>query len=77
MSIETMRELQAYGYFILIVSLSIGLYAYYYHLYKSEKTGRRNYEKYGKLALDDSLEDEVLESVPSQDNDNTKKEFRK
>ena len=49
------RELQAYGYFILTAFLAITLYAYFFHLYKSEKQGRRNYEKYSRLALDDEI----------------------
>ena len=34
---------------------------YFFHLYKSEKTGRRNYEKYSKLALNDEIGGEILE----------------
>ncbi|MSN96139.1 cytochrome c oxidase, cbb3-type, CcoQ subunit [Campylobacter sp. FMV-PI01] len=65
MSIETIRTIQAYGYFILIVFLCIGLYGYFFHLHKSEKTGRRNYEKYGNLAVNDDIDDEILESNSS------------
>ena len=71
MDIEQMRTLQAYGYVFFIIFLAIVLYSYYYHLHKSEKTGRRNYEKYGNLALNDSLEDGVLE------NENANKEIKK
>jgi len=39
---ENIREFQAYGYFFLTAFLVITLYAYFFHLYKSEKTGRRN-----------------------------------
>ena len=69
MSIETMRTLQAYGYVVLIISLCIGLYAYFFHLRRSEKTGRRNYEKYGNSALNDSINDEIIETIPSNDNE--------
>ena len=58
---ENIRELQAYGYFFLTAFLAITLYAYFFHLYKSEKTGRRNYEKYSKLALNDEIGGEILE----------------
>lgn len=61
MSSELIRELQAYGFFILVVFLVVVLYSYLYHLYKSEKTGRRNYEKYAELALNDDISDRVLE----------------
>lgn len=63
MSVETLRELQAYGYFILVVLMVVLLYSYCYHLYKSERTKRRNYEKYADLALKDDLSDEVIEGV--------------
>lgn len=58
---ENIREIQAYGYFFLTAFLAITLYAYFFHLYKSEKTGRRNYEKYSKLALNDEIGGEILE----------------
>ncbi len=58
---ENIRELQAYGYFFLTAFLAITLYAYFFHLYKSEKNGRRNYEKYSKLALNDEIGGEILE----------------
>ena len=58
---ENIRELQAYGYFLLTAFLAITLYAYFFHLYKSEKTGRRNYEQYSKLALNDEIGGEILE----------------
>ena len=58
---ENIRELQAYGYFFLTAFLAVTLYAYFFHLYKSEKTGRRNYEKYSKLALNDEIGGEILE----------------
>lgn len=73
MSIETMRELQAYGYFALLVFMVIVLYSYWFHLKRSEKTGRRNYEKYGKLALDDAISDEFVESSSSDDANRSKK----
>ena len=62
MSVETMRELQGYGFFILLVAMVVILYSYWFHLTRSEKSGRRNYEKYGCLALDDSLEDKTIEA---------------
>lgn len=58
---ENIREFQAYGYFFLTAFLVITLYAYFFHLYKSEKTGRRNYEQYSKLALNDEIGGEILE----------------
>lgn len=73
MDMETMRILQAYGFVFFVVFLCLVLYGYYHHLYKSEKKGRRNYEKYGNLALDDNLTDEPLE--PYSSNSGAKKEL--
>ena len=58
---ENIREFHAYGYFFLTAFLAITLYAYFFHLFKSEKTGIRNYEQYSKLALNDEISGEILE----------------
>jgi cytochrome c oxidase cbb3-type subunit 4 len=60
---ETIRELQAYGYFFFTVFLAVGLYSYIYHLYKAERTGTRNYEKYANIALNDNIDDTPVEEV--------------
>ncbi len=64
---ENIRELQAYAYFFFTLFLVVVLYAYILHLYRAEKKGTRNYEKYGKLALDDELDSKPLE--PQETND--------
>ena len=61
----------AYGYFFLTLFLVVVLYSYIYHLYKSEKQGKRNYEKYGDMALNDDITDKPVESVSDKE---TKKE---
>lgn len=65
---QTLREIQGYGFFFFTLFLVIILYSYCYHLYKSERTGRRNYEKYSNLVLKDNLGDEILESVSASNN---------
>ncbi|WP_170020528.1 MULTISPECIES: cytochrome c oxidase, cbb3-type, CcoQ subunit [unclassified Campylobacter] len=65
---QALREIQGYGFFFFTVFLVIVLYSYCYHLYKSERTGRRNYEKYSNLVLKDDLSDEILESVSTSKN---------
>ncbi|MDR1975719.1 MAG: cytochrome c oxidase, cbb3-type, CcoQ subunit [Campylobacteraceae bacterium] len=62
--IAVLVEYQAYGYYLLIAFLVVILYWYIFHLYKSEKSGRRNYEQYGKIALEDGILDEPVESMP-------------
>jgi len=53
-------ELQAYAYLIGTVIAVVVLYSYIVYLYKSEKNGEKDYEKYGKLALDDSIDSKPL-----------------
>ncbi len=62
MEIETIRELQAYGYAFASVVFACILYAYIYHLYTSKKKGGKDYEKYANMALNDSLDDTPVES---------------
>jgi len=59
--LEQIREWQAYGYIIMTVFLTVVLYAYILHLYRAEKKGTRDYEKYGKLALDDEIDSAPIE----------------
>ncbi len=61
MEIEQIRALQAYGYVIAVVLLTIGLYAYIHHLYKTQRSGKKDYEKYADLALNDSIDSAPLE----------------
>ena len=74
MEMETLREIQAYGYFFFTVFLVLVLYGYIYHLFKSEKTGRRNYEQYANIALNDSLTDQPVEKISTTQNNANEKE---
>ncbi|MWV63062.1 cytochrome c oxidase, cbb3-type, CcoQ subunit [Helicobacter saguini] len=49
-------------YFFSIVFLVIWLYSYIIYLYRAQRTGKVDYEKYAKLALNDDLNDELIES---------------
>ena len=62
---EQWEAFQGYGFFFLMAFLGVVLYAYWFHLYRSEKKGRRDYEKYANLALDDEINDKVLEKRSS------------
>ncbi len=62
MDSETIVTIQAYGYFFFVMFLVFILYGYIYHLYRSERIGRRNYEKYGNIAVDDEITDRPVES---------------
>ena len=72
----TLGEFQAYGYFALTAFLSIMLWWYIYHLYSSEKKGRKDYEKYGNMALHDELTDELVEKKDEGDSkENSKRDM--
>ncbi len=70
---ENIRELQAYGYFFFTLFLVVVLYAYILHLYRAEKKGTRNYEKYGKLALDDELDSKPVEPQETKEENKEQK----
>lgn len=55
-------EYQGHAYFFLIAFLTIVLYAYIVHLYKTQRSGKRDYEKYANLALDDDIDSSLLEN---------------
>ena len=60
------RTLQGVAYIIFIIFLTIILYGYILHLYRSEKRGKKNYEKYGKMALDDELSSPPVEPLEEE-----------
>ncbi|NDJ27581.1 cytochrome c oxidase, cbb3-type, CcoQ subunit [Campylobacter sp. MIT 12-8780] len=62
---EQWEAFQGYGFFFLVVFMVVVLYAYWIHLYRVEKKGERNYEKYADLALKDGLDDAVVEEKRS------------
>ena len=66
--------MQAYGYFFLTAFLVFVLYGYIYHLYNSERKGKRDYEKYGNIALNDEVTDKPVEEVSKKDDETLKKE---
>jgi len=56
-------QIQAYAYFFFTGFLVLVLYGYIFHLYKAQRTGTRDYEKYGNLALDDEVSSKPLEKI--------------
>jgi len=65
---EFIRNLQGWGYVSMIFIITIGLYAYIYHLYKSQRDGTRDYEKYSNMALNDELDDAPVEDLYPRNN---------
>jgi cytochrome c oxidase cbb3-type subunit 4 len=62
MDYETLVNLQGYVKFFLILIIFIVFYSYAYSIYKRDKKGERDFEKYSKLVLDDSISSNPLES---------------
>ena len=67
MEYETIRIIQGYAYWFITLLLVVLLYRYIYHLYKSQKSGKIDYEKYARLALDDDLNDALVEKRNNKD----------
>ena len=67
MEYETIRIIQGYAYWFITLLLVVLLYGYIYRLYKSQKSGKIDYEKYARLALDDDLNDALVEKRNNKD----------
>ena len=70
MTAVEIEQLRIYGYVIGTGLLVIVLYSYIIYLYRSEKKGEKDYEKYSNLVLDDELDSKLLEKNPKLENDN-------
>lgn len=53
-------------YLVVTIALVVFLYGYVYHLYASQKKGVKDYEKYANLALNDNIDDELIEPRSNQ-----------
>ena len=62
-----LRNLQGYASFVMSIFLVVMLYWYIIHLYRSEKKGERDYEKYGNIALDDEVTSTPVEDKPASE----------
>ena len=63
------RELQGYASFFMTIFLVVMLYWYIIYLYRSEKKGEKDYEKYGQIALDDEVTSTPVEDKPASQRD--------
>jgi len=64
------RDIQGYASFFMTIFLVIVLYGYIIHLYRSEKNGEKDYEKYGNIALDDEIDSTPIESGSDHQTEN-------
>jgi len=67
MSYEEALTFQGYAKFFLLLLVFIVFYSYVYSIYKRQKTGERDYEKYSDLVLDDSFDSKPLEERGKED----------
>ncbi len=58
---ETIMTIQGYAKFFITVITFLVFYAYAYSIYKRQKTGERDFEKYTNLVHNDSLDSAPLE----------------
>jgi len=68
-------DIQGYAMFFMTILFVVVLYWYIIYLYRAEKKGERDFEKYGRIALDDSIgTPPVEEKVASEREYNTKEQ---
>ncbi len=73
MDTETLLTIQGYAKFFLILIVFIIFYSYAYSIYKRDKKGERDFEKYSNLVHDDAIESDPLENR-EEDTENKEKE---
>ena len=61
MEYDTIMTIQGYAKFFLVLFVFIVFYSYAYSMYKRQKTGERDYEKYTDIVHNDSFDIEPLE----------------
>ena len=62
---ETLMTIAGYGKFFILLFIFIVFYSYAYSIYKRQRTGERDFEKYSNLVHDDSID-----SIPLEKRDN-------
>lgn len=74
MDYETLLTVQGYAKFFLVLAVFIIFYSYAWSIYKRQRTGERDFEKYSKLVHDDSSVSSPLEERKNdKDIDNKEK----
>ncbi|RXJ75198.1 cytochrome c oxidase, cbb3-type, CcoQ subunit [Arcobacter sp. F155] len=59
---ETLLTIQGYAKFFLILVVFIVFYSYAFSIYRRQKKGERDFEKYSNLVHDDTIESDPLEN---------------
>jgi len=63
----TIQTYQVYGFLIVAGFCVFLLYGYIFYIYSNEKKGVVNYEKYGNIAIDDSIDSAPLETMTAKE----------
>lgn len=61
MTAQNIEYIRVGAYFVVTILLIVFLYSYAISMWRRQKKGLRDYEKYGDLAVNDSLSDELVE----------------
>ena len=61
MDYETLLTVQGYAKFFILFFVVMVFYGYAYSMYKRQRTGERDYERYTDIVHNDSFEIEPLE----------------
>lgn len=61
MSHQELVDLQGYLKFFLILAVFVIFYSYAWSIYKRQKSGEKDFEKYSDLVHDDSISSSPLE----------------
>ncbi len=67
MSHESLMTLSGYLEFFFLLFIFVVFYGYAYSIYKRDRKGETDFEKYSNLVLDDSLD-----SIPLEKRENSK-----
>ncbi len=71
---ETLLMVQGYAKFFLVLVVFIIFYSYAFSIYRRDKTGERDFEKYSNLVHDDDIVSTPLEERKKEKNDDDNKE---
>ena len=74
MSHQELVDLQGYLKFFLILAVFVVFYSYAWSIYKRQRKGERDFEKYSDLVHDDSINSSPLEDR-KEEKENKEKEI--
>ena len=66
MDYETALTLQGYGKFFITLFVTVTFLFYGYSIYKRDKTGERDFERYTDIVHNDSFDSDPLESIEKE-----------